>query len=79
MGEATETFKLVASNAVGAALCADTGDRQAVGTILDDEATLTVADASAFEGDDVVFELRLDKAASAPVEVDVTVEGYTPC
>ena len=81
--EDTETFKLVASNAVGAALCAQTGAREAVGTILDDEATLSVADASVVEGNDpgvfneLVFELSLDKAASAPVVVQYELQRDT--
>ena len=46
------------------------------GRILDDEATLTAVDASTVEGNDpdafeeLVFELRLDRAPAAPVDVE---------
>ena len=67
--EADETFTLRLSGAVNA----DIGTATATGTIADDDAqpSLSVADASADEGEDVVFTVRLSAASGQPVTVSV--------
>ena len=72
--EADETFKVLIENPSGAPLGAIT---EATCTIIDNEATLTVEDASVEEGDltatppnpgdPLTFEFALDKAITAPV------------
>ena len=73
-GEPTEVVVLELSGALGAPVRQGYGLRG--GRILDDEATLTAVDASTVEGNDpdafeeLVFELRLDRAPAAPVDVE---------
>ena len=73
-GEPTEVVVLELSDALGAPVRQGYGLRG--GRILDDEATLTAVDASTVEGNDpdafeeLVFELRLDRAPAAPVVVE---------
>ncbi len=70
VGEGNETFKVTLSNASNATLAA----AMATGTITDDETpTLTIANASATEGDAVEFTVTLDPVASR----DVTVQYGT--
>ena len=69
LAEGDETFKVTLSNASDASIAAS----EATGTIEDDEGTptLTIADATATEGDALAFTVTLSPAAST----DVTV-GY---
>ena len=69
LAEGDETFKVTLSNVSGASVAAS----EATGTIEDDEGTptLTIADATATEGDALAFTVTLSPAAST----DVTV-GY---
>ena len=67
VGEPTETFKVVLANANGAPL----GDvTEVTCEIVDDEVRVTVADAAVDEGDQLTFQLSLDRAPSADITVD---------
>ena len=67
VGEPTETFKVVLANANGAPL----GDvTEVTCEIVDDEVRVTVADAAVDEGDQLIFELSLDRDPSADITVD---------
>ena len=67
VGEPTETFKVVLANANEASL----GDvTEVTCEIVDDEVRVTVADAAVDEGDQLTFELRLDRDPSADITVD---------
>ena len=72
--EGDETFTLTLSNPSGATL----GDGQATGTITEPEAppALSVADAKANEGAELVFRVSLNQAADGAVTVDyATADG----
>ena len=67
-GEPDETFTVTLSSASGATLPADA---TATGTITDDDqAPLSIADASADEGDSATFTVTLNPAAAVEVTVD---------
>ena len=69
--EGDETFTVTISNPVNATIA----DATATGTIIDNETepTLSIADASATEGDDMLFNVRL----SGPSDEDVTFHYAT--
>ena len=67
VGEPTETFTLVLSNASGAPL---EGTVEVTCEILDDEVRVTVADVGVDEGDQLTFKLSLDRALAADIKVD---------
>ena len=83
VGEPTEVVLVELGDEPGADF--RQGYRVAGGKILDDEATLTAADASTVEGNDpdpdafeeLVFELGLDRAPTAPVVVGYELQGDT--
>ena len=66
LGEATETFILVLENPRGAPLGTTAA---AVGSIIDDEAGVWVANVSATEGDPLRFRVILDRAPNADLEL----------
>ena len=72
--ESNETFELVLQNAMGATV----GGSSATVTILDNEATVSVAAAQADEGDPLEFELRVvwptSAVVSTPLDVGVTYQ-----
>ena len=84
-GEDTETFKLVLSN--GGVLL---GAAEVTCTILDDEARVTVADVAVDEGDQLTFQISLDRDPTANIDVEYrlidhnlathpAVRGAAPC
>ena len=74
-GEPDETFTVTLSSASGATLPADA---TATGTITDDDqAPLSIADASADEGDSATFTVTLNPAAAAEVTVDYATSVAT--
>ncbi|MGE0367231.1 MAG: Calx-beta domain-containing protein, partial [Phycisphaerales bacterium] len=68
--EPTEQFTVVLSDPVGASIATNPG----VGTILDNDPapTLLIGDASAFEGDALVFDLVLTNASSETIVVQLS-------
>jgi Ca2+-binding RTX toxin-like protein len=74
--EADETINLTLSNAVGLAI----GDGTAVGTILNDDLVVSIANASVSEGNsgtkNITFTITLDRPAPGPVVVSyATADG----
>ena len=73
--ESDETFELELSSPSGAPL----GSAADVTcTIIDDEVRVTVAAASADEGDDIKFELMLDRTPTSDFDVSYILEDYRP-
>ncbi|MBP0447117.1 hypothetical protein J8J14_20275, partial [Roseomonas sp. SSH11] len=73
LNEANETFNLTLSNAVGAAI----GDASAVGTILNDDVTVSIAGGSVTEGASGTRTLTFTVSLSAPAEGPVLVGWRT--
>ena len=71
--EEDETFTVTLSNAGNAGISDATG----IGTITDDDATLSIGDASANEGDKAEFTVSLSQAAAAAVVVSVSTSDGT--
>jgi VCBS repeat-containing protein len=75
--EIDETLNLTLSNASGAAI----GDATGVGTILNDDATVSIADAQILEGNSGIktlsFTISLDKPAAGPISVSYQTADVT--
>ena len=73
--EPDETFELELSNPTGGVPLGAAS--QVTCKIIDDEVRVTVANASADEGDDIAFELMLDRRPTANLTVKYDIETHT--